>query len=256
MRFALSLSPTIGPPSSLSPLAHPTSVPCRRKFTHLIRVPHQNRTAPLSPSLTPAALEASVVTILSTSVASLLPLFFSLHIQRNDGDPNSLAELLSASAEERAILDSIDVAPVSAAGSIPSPSAASSAPLQAKVCPESDLSFHPPSSALSGRMIFFQKSIRLWNSNTHRGAFPSRSPAAGEENSSIPFGTSQVDFGSYPKISRSTFPPQTQPNLQPPLALTDGTAGRGEGATATDRREPEAERARFESEREREREDG
>ena len=111
MRFALSLSPTIGPPSSLSPLAHPTSVPCRRKFTHLIRVPHQNRTAPLSPSLTPAALEASVVTILSTSVASLLPLFFSLHLQRNDGDPNSLAELLSASAEEMAILNSIDVPP-------------------------------------------------------------------------------------------------------------------------------------------------
>ena len=95
---------------------------------------------------------------------------------------------------------------------------------------------------------------RLWNSNTHRGAFPSRSPAAGEENSSIPFGTSQVDFGSYPKISRSTFPPQTQTNQQPPLALTDGRAGRGEGATATDRREPEAERARFE--RERERDDG
>ena len=110
MRFALSLSPTIGPPSSLSPLAHPTSVPCRRNFTHLIRVPHQTRTAPLSPSLTPAALEASVVTILSTSVASLLPFFFH-HIQRNDGDTNSLAELLSASAEERAILDSIDVPP-------------------------------------------------------------------------------------------------------------------------------------------------
>ena len=157
MRFALSLSPTIGPPSSLSPLAHPTSVPCRRKFTHLIRVPHQNRTAPLSPSLTPAALEASVVTILSTSVASLLPLFFffffsphsakrwrhqlaggaSVCFRGGEGDPQLHR-----------------CGPLSAAGSIPSPSAASSAPLQAKVCPESDLSFHPPSSALSGRMIY------------------------------------------------------------------------------------------------------
>ena len=110
MRLAFCISPSIGPPSSLSPLAHPTSVPSRRNFTHLIRVPHQTRTLPLSLSLTPAALEASVVTILSTSVASLLPFFFH-HIQRNDGDTNSLAELLSASAEERAILDSIDVPP-------------------------------------------------------------------------------------------------------------------------------------------------
>ena len=142
MRFALSLSPTIGPPSSLSPLAHPTSVPCRRKFTHLIRVPHQNRTAPLSPSLTPAALEASVVTILSTSVASLLPLFFSPHsAKRWRHQLAGGASVCFRGGEGDPQLHRCG--PLSAAGSIPSPSAASSAPLQAKVCPESDLSFHP-----------------------------------------------------------------------------------------------------------------
>ena len=153
MRFALSLSPTIGPPSSLSPLAHPTSVPCRRKFTHLIRVPHQNRTAPLSPSLTPAALEASVVTILSTSVASLLPLFFSLHLQRNDGDTNSLAELLSASAEERAILNSIDVAP----SRPPGPSQVHRQPallLFRQRCVQNQICHFTQQRALRGRMIY------------------------------------------------------------------------------------------------------
>ena len=131
MRFALSLSPTIGPPSSLSPLAHPTSVPCRRKFTHLIRVPHQTRTLPLSLSLTPAALEASVVTILSTSVASLLPLFFSPHsAKRWRHQLAGGASVCFRGGEGDPRLHRCG--PVSAAGSIPSPSAASSAPLQAK----------------------------------------------------------------------------------------------------------------------------
>ena len=95
---------------------------------------------------------------------------------------------------------------------------------------------------------------RLWNSNTHRGAFPSRSPAAGEENSSIPFGTSQVDFGSYPKISRSTFPPQTQTNLQP-RQTAEQVEERARPRPIEGNPRPSARALRV-REREREREDG
>ena len=129
LAFCLSLHLLALHPHS-HPSPNPTSVPCRRKFTHLIRVPHQTRTLPLS--LTAAALEASVVTILNTSVASLLPCFFfsphsakrwrhqlaggaSVCFRGGEGDPRLHR-----------------CGPLSAAGSIPGPSAASSAPLQAK----------------------------------------------------------------------------------------------------------------------------
>ena len=216
MRFALSLSPTIGPPSSLSPLAHPTSVPCRRKFTHLIRVPHQNRTAPLSPSLTPAALEASVVTILSTSVASLLPLFFffvffTTFSETMETPTRWRSFCLLPRRRGRSSTPSMwpplgrRVHPKSIGSQLCSSSGKGVSRIRSVISPTQQRAF--------GEDDLFKN--RLWNSNTHRGAFPSRSPAAGEENSSIPFGTSQVDFGSYPKISRSTFPPQTKQTCSP-----------------------------------------
>jgi len=232
VRFALSLSPTIGPPSSLSPLAHPTSVPCRRKFTHLIRVPHQNRTAPLSPSLTPAALEASVVTILSTSVASLLPLFFSLHLERNDGDElaGGASVCFRGGEGDPRLHRCGPRGPLSAVRSIPGPSAAS---------PIRSVNFSHPAARF--RWIFQKNRFGI-----QIDLFPSRSPAPREENSSIPFGTFQVDFGSYPKISRSTFPPpKPKPNLQPPPhhTRTDRRQSRKRRGRDRDRTEPEAERA-------------
>ena len=113
MRLAFCISPTIGPPSSLSPLAHPNKRPVPEKIhppdPRPTSDPHRTS---LSLSLSHPRGPRSLGRDHSQHQCCLPPaFFFSLHLQRNDGDTNSLAELLSASAEERAILDSIDVAP-------------------------------------------------------------------------------------------------------------------------------------------------
>ena len=111
MRLAFCISPTIGPPSSLSPLAHPNKRPVPEK----IHPPDPRPTSDphrASLSISHPRGPRSLGRDHSQHQCCLPPaFFFSHHIQRNDGDTDSLAELLSASAEEMAILDSIDVAP-------------------------------------------------------------------------------------------------------------------------------------------------
>ena len=156
MRLAFCISPTIGPPSSLSPLAHPNKRPVPEKIhppdPRPTSDPHRTS---LSLSLSHPRGPRSLGRDHSQHQCCLPPaFFFSHHIQRNDGDTDSLAELLSASAEERAILDSIDVAP----SRPPGPSQVHRQPalllfrqrcVQNQICRFS----HPPARS-SGRMIY------------------------------------------------------------------------------------------------------
>ena len=155
MRLAFCISPTIGPPSSLSPLAHPNKRPVPEK----IHPPDPRPTSDphrASLSISHPRGPRSLGRDHSQHQCCLSPaLFFSPHsAKRWRHQLAGGASVCFRGGEGDPRLHRCG--PLSAAGSIPSPSAASPAPLQAKVCPESDLSFFPPSSALFGEDDLFK----------------------------------------------------------------------------------------------------